>query len=220
MPGREREEIVGEARRERGRGESEGGAGWRVRRRGRRRLDTARPRRPACWACWTVRFQWVDEWIRWGSGAPSFLITPHWPLWSARPNGQWEPKMKRTLRRGEWLVIPLRGVFGVLSCLWPRRFICSEIPGAGKPRVGAAPPAELLERARCARAGICAPSLSVASHPCGFYLSVLSFGLKEQKKKNLAEDWVVHPVGISRAIITMCNLNSFPPYLLIHSALC
>lgn len=30
MPGPEREEIVGEARRERGRGESEGGAGWRV----------------------------------------------------------------------------------------------------------------------------------------------------------------------------------------------
>lgn len=47
VPGQEREEIVGEARRERGRGESEGGADGRTKGRGRRRLSTARPRRPA-----------------------------------------------------------------------------------------------------------------------------------------------------------------------------
>ena len=59
VPGREREEIVGEARRERGRGECEGGAGWRARRRGGRRLVTARPRRPACLACWAVGLECV-----------------------------------------------------------------------------------------------------------------------------------------------------------------
>lgn len=71
--------------------ESEGGAGWRARRRGAWKLDTARPRRPACSACWALGLQWVRGWMRLGAGAPRFLIAPRRPFWTARSNGHGEP---------------------------------------------------------------------------------------------------------------------------------
>ena len=118
VPGREREEIVGEARRERGRGECEGGAGWRARRRGGWRLVTARPRRPACWACWAAGLEWVGDWMRSGTWSAWFSTrAPRWSLWSVHSQDQWEPKRNRSLRQGRWPVTPT-GVCGTLSFLW------------------------------------------------------------------------------------------------------
>lgn len=68
-----------------------------------------------------------------------------------------------------------------------------------------AAPAELTERARCARAAV--SSLKDASHPCGFYLT---FSLSAKKIEKNRGGWAAHPIRVSTAVITMCSLNPFP----------
>lgn len=172
MPGREREEIVGEARRERGRGECEGGAGCRARRRGGRRLVTARPRRPACWACWAAGLGWVGDWTR--SGTWSAWFSPRAPrlsLWSVHSQYQWETKRNRSLKQGGWPVTP-RGVCGTPSFLWGDASSAQRRPGSR----GCEPVRRSLVRASGC---LCHQS----SQPCSYCLSCLSFGYKRKKGK-------------------------------------
>lgn len=139
MPGREREEIVGGVRRPRGRGEREGGAGWR---RGGgadggpipRGLGVG-PARPA--GLWASR-----GWTSGSGGDPGRLGSQLRPtglsgLHARRVRGS--PR-KKDLEAGRVAgdssggclrrpVFPLGG-----------RLVRSETPGAGKPRVGAGPP--------------------------------------------------------------------------------